>query len=285
MRTPTFPTRFEFTEDMEQLVKLEANPRPKVEPGELPLDELLVLPSLFQPRGESLGFNPWASQRHIEELASVVKDGRQLDPLAVVAFGPSWVLVDGHHRREAYAEAGWTKAIPVRAYDTGENGEQRVTWAVALSASLNAKDKLAMSPRDKVDTAWRLVTLAGRNMSKSQLVEATTVKERTIANMRAARRKLLEAGWTDENLYDLGWGSVRLELARLTGNEPEIDPDLYAKQLRRLMKHLSTAVTGRVSAAMLVEALERIRPGMELELETAIQMARQYRRALEELDI
>lgn len=285
MTTVASPLRVEWAEDMKTLVTLEGEPRLTNEASEISLDEVMVLPSLFQPRGESLGFNPWASQRHVEELASAVSDGRKLDPIALVAFGPRWVLVDGHHRREAYIAAGWTKPVPAQVFDSPKAGEHRATWAVALSASLNAKDKLPMSPRDKADAAWRLVVLADLEMSKRELVESTTVRDRTIGNMRSARNKLLGAGWTDERLYDLSWAQARLELARLDGDLPEIDPELYDKQLRRLMKKLTKVVDGRTSAMMLLDALERLRPGLELELETAIQMAKERRRVSELLDI
>jgi len=285
MSTVDKPRRAGMTEDTAHLVKLDADARPLMLPERLALDEILVLDSLFQPRGDSLLLRPGASAKHVEAMAQVVREGARLDPLAVVSFGARWVLVDGHHRRLAYQAAEYTKPVPVAAFQNDKQGKERVAWAVALSMTLNAKDKLSMSADDKLDAAWRLVVLTGYEMSKDELVDASTVKGRTIGNMRAVRKALLAEGHSTESLYDMSWRSARWEYQRLKGNDSEANPDWEQKQLRHLMRKLSPAISDRLPAAMLLEALEGLRPGLEIELETAIQLAKERRRTTELLDI
>jgi hypothetical protein len=285
MKSIEMPRREAWADDVSELAKLDRNPRPQVRPKELPLADILVLPSLFQPRGQSLGFRPGASARHVEEMARVVKDGRDLDAVAVVAFGSRWVLVDGHHRIAAYEEAGHAASVPVAVYDCDKAGKDRVTWAVALSTRLNAKDKLSMSADDKVDSAWRLVVMVGYDMTKEQLVKASTVKDRTIGYMREAWNALLAANHTPESLYEMTWRRAKWELDKLNGDASEANPDWEERRMRELMRKLSPAIDERLPALTLLEALERLRPGLELELEMAIQIAKERRKAEELLDV
>jgi hypothetical protein len=286
MKSIDMPRREAWANDVSELAKLDSDPRPQSRPEELPLAEIVVLPSLFQPRGQSLGFCPGASARHVEEMARAVKYGRLLDAVAVVAFGSAWVLVDGHHRIAAYNEAGYAASVPVAVHDCNEAGQDRVAWAVALSTRLNAKDKLSMSADDKVDSAWRLVVMVGYDMTKEQLVEASTVKDRTIASMRAVRKALLEANHSPESLYDMTWRRAKWEMDKLNGEASDADPDWEERRMRELMRKLSPAIDERLPALTLLEALERLRPGLEIELESAIQLAKERRqepRRIEEL--
>lgn len=286
MKSIDMPRREAWADDVSQLAKLDTSPRPQGVPEELALADILVLPSLFQPRGQSLGFRPGASARHVEEMARVVKDGRHLDSVAVVAFGSRWVLVDGHHRLSAHQQAGYSGPVPVTVHDCKKAGRDRVAWAVALSTTLNAKDKLPMSPDDKVDSAWRLVVMVGYGMTKEQLVEASTVKDRTIGYMRKAWKALLEAHHSHESLYEMTWRRAKREMEKLNGDASDADPDWEERKMRELMRKLSPAIDERLPALTLLEALERLRPGLEIELETAIQLAKERReeeRRVEEL--
>lgn len=278
MNSLDMPRRGTWKKDVQQLVKLEAKGgRPSSCPERLGAHNLLVMEALYQPRGASLGFRPGASAKHIEAMANIVREGGSLDPLAIMAFGSRCVLIDGHHRLEAYKRANRAHDMPVKVYDTEEAGEERVTRAIALSMALNAKDKLAMSPEDKSDAAWRMVIRVGDAMSKRHLVSVSAVKERTIGYMRAVAKALLAAGRTPESLYEMAWATARWENERLKGNDSEPNPEADEKRLRHLMKKLAPAINDRLPAALLLEALERLRPGLELELETAIHYAKKGR--------
>ena len=143
-----------------ELLRLDRFSRPnRPLPTELSLDAIKVIDVLFQPRESSLLFRAGASEEHVENMARVVAQGRLLAPLVVAAFGTSWVLLDGHHRYQAYLEADHRKPVPVEVAESALSGESRVKWAVTLSIELNSRDKLSMSARDKMEAAWRLTVL------------------------------------------------------------------------------------------------------------------------------
>src|SRR5437764_1014918 len=56
MKSVDMPRREAWAKDVSELAKLDRNLRPQVRPEALSLADILVLPSLFQPRGQSLAF-------------------------------------------------------------------------------------------------------------------------------------------------------------------------------------------------------------------------------------
>lgn len=133
---------------------LEENPKgPSRVPDVLDLKDLRVLESIFQPR--DLTFRAGDHEAHVDTLAKAIgkpEKPKYLDPITVWWGGDRWYVLDGHHRRLAYERAKIKKGIPVRAF------EGTLEEALAQSVSLNSKNKLAMSPQDKMNTAWRLTT-------------------------------------------------------------------------------------------------------------------------------
>jgi hypothetical protein len=207
-------------------------------------------------------------------MARVVSRGATLDPLVIAAFGAQWVLIDGHHRRAAYKQAGYGEAVPVVVEDSPLGGVERARWAVMLSVALNSKNKLAMSGEDKFDAAWRLVVEAEDALSKKQLMDATGVADGTIGNMRRVSSALGEAGHRPLARRAMSWARARFEYRCLKGDVGQPDPEAQEKRLRLLTKKLSPIINGRLSAMLLLEAMEGLRPGISVELETAIGMAK-----------
>ena len=277
------PNRLSLTADIAQLTDLEGEIGESI--TELSPTDLLVMESLFQPRETGLLMRRGASVRHVDEMAQVVKGGRFLDPIAVAAFGSCWVLIDGHHRLEAYRQAGVTGPVPVRVHESPTKGRERVLWAMGVSSSLNVKDKLPMTQEDKFDNAWRLVVSIGYGRSKDDLVGMTGVADGTIATMRRVRKALEEAGISTDTLYAMLWPIARWEYRKLHGDDDSPIPDFDEKRLRQLIKRLTPALRDRVPASLLLEALESLRPGIGIDLDDAIKCRAAYQRALAELDI
>jgi len=72
--------------------------------------------------------------------------------------------------------------VPVRVF----NGSLDEAINEALKG--NSKDKLAMSPREKSEAAWRLVT--GTALRTFQIVESSTRSKPTILKMRSVKANL-----------------------------------------------------------------------------------------------
>lgn len=142
----------------------------------LPLDQITLLPALFQPRA--------MDERHISELVRAIKAAGSLDPITVMQAGEEAVLVDGHHRVEAYKRAKRTADIPVRYFE-GTPQE-----AVLESGEANSKAKLPMAMWERMNFAWRLVVMGA--YSKEKIATAAGVSTSQVATMRKVLKKLGE---------------------------------------------------------------------------------------------
>lgn len=173
-------------------------PQPATRPERLPVSTIKRRPEVFQHRRPSLG----ASETHIRELADAAR-GQDLDPLTIWWDGKYWMLIDGHHRAQAYIQAGkGMHAVPVEVF-AGSPGE-----ALARAAKANTKAKLMMSASEKSTAAWRLVILVP-GMSKSAQAVAAGVSERLVALMRNAKAALQSQGRDLSGLADMTWENAR----------------------------------------------------------------------------
>ena len=120
-----------------------------MEPDALLLSEIERSDAVFQHRLTS----EWVSHRHIQELLKSLKNtkGSPFDPLTVFWIGDGWMLIDGHHRYEAYLQFNFRFSVPVKAFK-GTLDEAR---GEALKA--NNRDKLPMSASEKSNATWRLI--------------------------------------------------------------------------------------------------------------------------------
>ncbi|TPL45439.1 ParB N-terminal domain-containing protein [Mesorhizobium sp. B2-4-6] len=163
-------------------------------PPELHLQDIETVPVLFQPRGG-------ISERHVSELVKAIKAVGVLDPVTVMVVGrgvsitsagePSpqvagsrFILIDGHHRIEAYGAAKWAAPVPV-TYFEGTPEE-----AVLVAGEANSKAKLPMDNTDRQNFAWRLV-LIDRH-SKAAVAKASGISEAQVSIMRRAKKALGE---------------------------------------------------------------------------------------------
>ena len=183
-------------------------PVPETPPQYLSPQEIRLCTPVFQHR-QPLDH---VSQTHIRELAKAPQRGKDLDPITVWWDGKWWACIDGHHRIAAYKLAGkGHHAVPVEVFSGP------LEAAVARAAEGNTRDKLAMSSREKTETAWRL-TLAETSFSKAKVAELTGASTRTVATMREVRAKLTQQH-PERDLSELNWHGARL-LAK--GEEAEV---------------------------------------------------------------
>jgi len=215
-----------------------AEPAPVALPDHLPLSAITLLPELFQPRG--------MAEWHIQELARAAKSGRALDPVTVVQVGASAILIDGHHRVEAYRRAKVSTPVPV-CYFTGTLEE-----AVLEAGRANSRAKLSMSVQERMDYAWRLVRMGG--YSKKQVVDAAVVSDGQVGSMR----RVLKALGAEAFGCDSWWGARKQAEGKagpLTDEEREDKLEAQAiDYANRLAKEFSTKLA--TNPALAAKALD-----------------------------
>ncbi len=140
------------------------HPTPDPKPTQLTLEEIAVLPELFQPRYE-------VSDYHVRALKSAVSAnrGEPLDAVLVWWSGERWYLLDGHHRLDAYERHNAEHPDrPIRKTNV-KTFCGTLAEAMMCAAGANSKDKLPMSQQDKSNAAWRLVCMEDEKLKKSQI--------------------------------------------------------------------------------------------------------------------
>ena len=270
------PSRYSVDEDRQLLIEKEAQAggSSTLLPSALEMAEIVELPSLFQPRGDSLTMWPGNSEDHINTLAGVLRAGNDLDAVTVIAFGNEWYLVDGHHRLMSYHQVSWAKPIPVEVIDTSLSGAERVTLAETESVLRNSKNRLNMSKPEKADAAWRAV-VARSDLSKSGTAKLYSVAPSTVGNMRRVKDGLLATNWELSDLQVMSWRGAAYELAN-RGSNSSTDGTIIDEGRRRLLaKHLAPILKMKVPAMLLLDVLEDGRAGISIELETAIQLRKE----------
>lgn len=226
----------EILEQLQQ--EAEMYPMPANLPEELPIEAFTLKPALFQARGEE------EDEAHIESLKRAIKINGSLDPVMVIQAGKQTVVIDGHHRLEAYKRLGIKTPIPVK-YFKGSLKE-----AVLLSGQTNSKDKLPMTSGQRQDYAWRLVRMG--LYSKSKIRQAAGVSDGQVGLMRRVLSELEEEAlqhdrwlnalreyqgkehepFTDEDLEEMletQAADYADRLARQFGNKLSTNPTLAAK--------------------------------------------------------
>ena len=224
--------RMPFGKALEALTEAEKLPSPHA-PSQsqrevlLATTDIVTIESVFQHRDVAAG--KYDSESHIRTLTNVLKalpaDQRRLDPILVVPIDSSWICIDGHHRLEAYKKAGVSE-VPAEVFTGG------IRQAVIVAGEANSKTKLPMSPRDRMNAAWRIVS-AGL-ASKRETAIATGVAERTVANMRTLAKDLLAM---EETPSHYTYHEAR-EVAR-GGRLGERGEDWEQEQVRRFEDEMS----------------------------------------------
>lgn len=151
----------------------------------LPLDQVQTMPEVFQPRMSI------PSEKHINDLRSSLKSVRDLTPILVLPLGEHAVVIDGHHRLEAYRMED-REEIPVEFFGG------TVQEAILQSGAANSKTVMPLSRSQRTNWAWKLVRMfkpddaTGYLFSKRQITVSAAVSGGTVATMRLAAKALGE---------------------------------------------------------------------------------------------
>ncbi|MBV5323176.1 ParB N-terminal domain-containing protein, partial [bacterium] len=178
--------KWEYFEPSRLLAQLNAEARlgkPDVMPERLPLDSIVLLEDLFQPRA--------TDEKHIQELVANIHKHKVLDPVDVIQVGNKAYLCEGHHRVVAYRLAKTTVPIPV-SYFQGSIEE-----AVLHSRGANSKAKLAMTTNERTNAAWKLVLMGA--YTKKQIMVAASVSDSIVASMRRVKNALKYKAYSAKN--------------------------------------------------------------------------------------
>lgn len=237
-RTLRTPQEITFKKGYAMLLDEGKNPRPApdVKDGALPLEEIRVATSVFQPRlGDGTAGE---AEAHVSALADAIRSRKdhRLDPILVWWSGKHWRVVDGHHRLVAYRQvSNPDQAAPSRRYLAIDRVPVEVFTgtlheAMARATSENSKDKLRMTKKDKLERAWRFTAL-GR-MTIPEIASATGVSERTVSNMRkiVSELSIVDPGDWDPRVdpLEITWAEAK---GRTMGEQP-VDDAWIERQAR-----------------------------------------------------
>lgn len=215
----------------------------RVEPSPLPsalaLLEIQINSEVFQPRKTLMGR---VDESHVIDLMAALENEPSglLDPLTVWWSGSEWLLVDGHHRFEAY-QRHYVKSnklgslkVPVSVVVGG------LLDALSSSISENAKVRLELNDSDRFDTAWRLVCAGEKNRDK--IAPRCGIGSSTVQSMMTRLRVLKEEDplIDVDDLSEQGWVNAR-DLGKA---ERKVDAEwvdrLAASWAQRLAKEFGT---------------------------------------------
>lgn len=203
--------------------------------------DIRVRLELFQPRRFSAGLKE-VDPKHVKDLETRILRKGDLDPILIIKLR-GWVVVDGHHRLEAYRRLKRKTAIKCEWF-TGT-----VREAADESLRRNELIKLPISHSDKQEEAWRR-TLNGWG-SKNDVVQLTGVSEGIVAMMRRVvkqhRTQETPAGRElrqklGPRLDTLSWSRVRMEWVGLTPSDFSLE-----EEAAKLARNLSKRMTNKLS--------------------------------------
>lgn len=190
----------------------DGTPCPQEEPMELPLDDIKMRHSVFQPRE----FQETArTEDHVRALSEAIKaePSNRLDTVTIWWSGKHWTVLNGHHRLLAY---GRVRKTGFKQYQP--DGSKTDRWMVPVrcfrgslqqalieATRTNSKDHLSMTKDEKMNRAWRLTVLYPK-LSKSAVANTCKIGSRTVARMRSQLWAIQE-GEPDD------WKSLALEMS------------------------------------------------------------------------
>jgi hypothetical protein len=240
--------------------------------------EIDVLPELFQPR--EIPSRPRGSgyidKKYTKQLQREIAKVGELDPVVVIKLKKTltnpylksdttpvnqWIIVDGHHRLEAYLKDGWGEPIECQWF----RGTARE--ATDISVKLNSKIKLPMSMQNKQDAAWKRVLL--NDCSIAQIATTCGVGKTMVKFMRRVRARYYDR--TDRSSFtkrfreevrpieECAWTFARM--AYINKDKTERTKDQKAETLAKRMR---TALEGRLSKDAEVTAMALVKYDPEL---------------------
>lgn len=218
----------------------------KVETRKAPPGRLIELPNVFQPRGIG-GY----IDDHVDKLVKAcdvdAKTGRfqPLDPIHVILVDSRYVVVDGHHRRAAYIQAGLGgQSVPIRVHRVDPVEAQRI------AGRSNTRQREPMTQAQRLAYAWELVQARDNDgnwlLSKPQIADWASVSARTVGKMRHVVRTLLDE-YPQVNPAEIPWWKAqRIAENGLEGNDDGED----AQGREAMMDHQAEKYAERICKAL-----------------------------------
>lgn len=186
----------------------------------------------------------------IKDLVRHLRNTQEpLDPITVYPRDDQYIVVDGHHRLEAYKEVWWDKPVPVVVF----HGTLQEAQEAAFAA--NGKGQRSYSSQERMEKAWhdtKLWFFAGmQGASAEQTAKAAGISRRQVFYMRTILRR------RGEEARELSWAEI------LRGKrEYDPDPEWQDKKVQELKEALIglNIIHYVQSPDILAAALEEISP-------------------------
>lgn len=147
-------------------------------PPTLPVGAITTAPEVFYTRGQEV------SEDLIGQVSRAIQDGHTVNPVLVLRCGDRSLLIDGHHRLEAYKRNGNALAVLVEHF----SGSPR--QAVLEAVRRNSLPSIQMTGPQRQNVAWRLVL--AHAYSKREIASASGVSYGQVGIMRSAAKALGE---------------------------------------------------------------------------------------------
>lgn len=198
----------------------------------VPLSSIKTDESYFQVRDFSAdGVNEstarFKSRNLLNNLIEALETQPELDPIITIKTeNQSYIVVDGHHRLEAY-KSKKIKTVPIRVF-SGTQEEARL-----LAHRTNSKASLAMTKPQRMQSAWKIYATDSNvaGLSVRRISEVLGVSIGTVQNFKSAKENLKEEELTEENLPS--WKELKKDFS---GIEP--NPDNYQAEKERKIKEV-----------------------------------------------
>lgn len=225
---------FELMDPRAELEALAASVTVTERPDRLALKDIHERPEVFQPRDR-------VSEQHIQELVRAIKSRGVVDAITVMQIGPKAFVIDGHHRRAAYEEAGKLDGIPVVYF------EGTIRAAVLEAGEANSKAKLPMDNTTRQNFGWRLVR---EGYSKREVMRAAAISQGQVSNMKRVRKALGPSAASHEHWFLAMRAARRLE--GFVETEEDRDGWMEAQALQyadRMSKAFGTKLSNNAEVA------------------------------------
>ncbi|WP_250471891.1 ParB N-terminal domain-containing protein [Caballeronia sp. GAFFF1] len=221
----------------------------------VPLRKVLVCPKVFQVRDLHTKSKAGITNGdHVTKLVERLDKETDLDPILVLPISANrFVVVDGTHRRAAYAQRD-RQTIPVRIF-TGTLSEARI----AAGRSENAKRKLEWTHQEKSQYLYQLILERprhpnGKPWTHKECAEAADRSERMARHMERFIRRCKDEGKPIPEKWTGGaWSSDEDE----TESAEERLARQFAEKLRAALGPLTSPGKARALGIALGQYTER----------------------------